>query len=128
MYHPYFPLSPTLPFFLLPWWGFRQQFLKFVNQRVLISTGVLPVEKFTHCFIKKQLPRCVLGTGINGKKQRANVLRCFQITGRIAEHQDVVFGIPVFRRYREMFRFRSHLLSGNQRDISSQFRVHPIRV
>ena len=33
----------------------------------------------------------------------------------------MVFGIPVFRRYRKMLRFRTHLLSGDQCDVGINF-------
>ena len=46
--------------------------------------------------------------------------------GGIAEHQDVVFGIPVFRGYREMLCFCPHLLSGNQCNVGINLVLSPL--
>ena len=57
--------SPSFNDPSLPRRGFGQQFLKLVNQGVLIRTSVLTVEEFSHRLVKEELPRCVLRTGID---------------------------------------------------------------
>ena len=63
--------------------------------------------------------------GLTGEEQCTYISCGFQVAGRITEHQDVVFRIPVFRRYREMFRFCAHLLSGDQSNVGIDFVFSP---